>query len=96
MKVLWKTPSQKIWINVCTCTGPNNSNAGCGAILLVEQEDLFKTEFKVKTNIGEDTQVSLKFKCPECGVLTDVDSSNPQNHTESYSVWEKVTRNSPD
>lgn len=69
MKVISKGSGQKGWAVETLCTGAGNGNGGCGAKLLVEQGDLFQTS---NTDIGGDTDYFATFKCPECGVLTDI------------------------
>jgi hypothetical protein len=43
MKILKKGREQKGWTREEICTGVGNGGGGCGAKLLVEQGDLFKT-----------------------------------------------------
>lgn len=68
MKTIKKGRPQKGWSKKFTCTGKGNGGGGCGAILLVEQGDLFHT---VSTALHE-TDYYITFQCCECGVLTDV------------------------
>lgn len=68
MKVLEKGRPQKGWATEKVCTGEGNGGVGCGAKLLVEQEDLFKTH----SHVRDETTTYITFKCPECGVLTDI------------------------
>lgn len=68
MKVIKKGRPQKGWAKELTCTGVGNGKGGCGAILLVEQADLFQTS---RSDYGGDTDYFVTFKCSECGVLTD-------------------------
>ena len=70
MKVIKKGRSQKGWSKEFKCTGNGNGNGGCGAILLVEQNDVFKT----RNHCRDETTVYNTFKCVECGVLTDIES----------------------
>lgn len=71
MKVIKKGQPQKGWSLKTVCTGAGNSNGGCGAHLLVEQADLFKTHSYVHV----DHDIFITFKCVECGVLTDLTNS---------------------
>jgi hypothetical protein len=70
MKVLAKGTGQKGWAKKHTCTGNGNGEGGCGAKLLVEEGDLFQTQ----RNCLHETDYFVTFKCPECGVLTDIDN----------------------
>lgn len=66
MKVLVKGRPQKGWAEEIPCTGTGNGGGGCNALLLVEEEDLFRM------NHSGDRGSTLSFECPECGVVTDV------------------------
>lgn len=68
MKVLQPGTGQKGWSKECKCTGDGNGKGGCGALLLVEQPDLFRTE----SHARDETTYYTTFKCSECGVLTDI------------------------
>ncbi len=64
MKVIEKGTGQKGWAQNHVCSGMGNGMGGCGAKLLVEQGDLFKT--------GGDEDSLITFECVECGVLTNL------------------------
>lgn len=68
MKVIKKGREQKGRAKEYECTGAGNRNGGCGAILLVEEGDLFQTS---NSDYGGDTEHYVTFRCPECGSLTD-------------------------
>jgi hypothetical protein len=68
MKVIKKGTGQKGWSTEATCTGNGNGGGGCGAVLLVEQDDLFSTMSSAR---DEDTYYTT-FRCVECKVLTDI------------------------
>ena len=68
MKVLKPGREQKGWSKTFTCTGDGNGGGGCGAELLVEQGDLFKT-FR---HCRDETDVFITFQCTACEVLTDL------------------------
>lgn len=71
MKVLRPGRVQKGWATEAKCTGGGNQGGGCGALLLVEETDVFVTV--TGGNYGGDTPESCAtFKCPSCGVLTDL------------------------
>jgi hypothetical protein len=72
MKVIKSGTGQKGWAREIACKGYRGNGGGCGALLLVEQADLFKVHLD-----GDYTEVgppSIAFKCPECGQCTDIDS----------------------
>lgn len=71
MKVIEKGRPQKGWAREYKCTGSGNGDGGCGALLLVEQGDLFQTQ----RNCRDETDYYVTFKCPDCGVLTDIGTS---------------------
>ncbi len=50
------------------CTGKGNGNGGCGAILLVSENDMYQTE----SHALHETDYYVTFRCPECRVETDV------------------------
>ena len=68
MKVLKPGRPQKGWAKEFECTGRGNSGGGCGAILLIEADDLFYTY-----SYGRDEEYCyVTFKCVSCGVKTDL------------------------
>ena len=67
MKVLEKGPG---WGIECKCTGSGNGGGGCGAKLLVEREDIYLTHHY---DYGGGHDIFYTFRCPECGVETDLD-----------------------
>lgn len=69
MKVIKKGRPQKGWAKECECTGAGNNKKGCGAILLVEQADLFYT---YSSCMGRDETYHVTFQCPECTQFTDL------------------------
>ena len=72
MKVLEKGKPQKGWSIETRCTGAGNGNGGCEALLLVEQDDLFRTT----SHARDETTYYVTFRCPECGVMTDIQNSD--------------------
>jgi len=87
MKVLKKGTGQKGWAKEFVCTGSGNGNGGCGAKLLVEIADIFKTE----SHARDETTIYLTFKCPECGTLTDIPTGQWPSDTykiPSQRAWE--------
>lgn len=88
MKVLKKGTGQKGWSIKKTCTGGGNQGGGCGAQLLVEQGDLFQTAHH---HYDGSSEYYTTFKCPECGVLTDLSSrDNPPHGLPSQKEWESA------
>jgi len=79
MKVLEPGREQKGWAVQKRCTGDGNGGGGCGALLLVEQADIFLTE----SHARDETTRYVSFKCPACGVTTDFDDDEVPPH-----VWE--------
>lgn len=68
MKVL--KPGKPLWPKQKTCTGEGNNGGGCGAVLLVEVADLFRTG---RHPYDGSHEYYVSFECPECGRLTDID-----------------------
>lgn len=70
MKVVKEGRQQVGWAKEFTCTGHGNRGGGCGAVLLVEFRDLFKTG-RGYCDGSSDTYIT--FRCEQCGVLTDIE-----------------------
>ena len=68
MKVLEKGRPQKGWAIEQMCTGRGNKGGGCGAKLLVEEGDLYKTYSQAL----HETDTHVTFARAECGVETDL------------------------
>ena len=68
MKIIKPGRQQNGWSKEAKCTGSGNGDGGCGAVLLVEEADLFRTE----SNCRDETYYYTTFKCPACGILTDM------------------------
>lgn len=81
MKVLKPGRPQRGWTTEATCTGNGNGGGGCGAYLLVEQADIYRTTSSSRDEIDN----YATFKCPECGVETDLPESTVPSH-----VWDKM------
>lgn len=76
MKVIKKGRPQKGWAKELACTGFGNGGGGCGAILLVEEGDLYPTG---SSSCDGTSETYTTFQCIACGVETDVtDSSAPR------------------
>lgn len=87
MKILKPGRKQKGWAIECKCTGAGNDGGGCGALLLVEQKDLFLTE----SHARDETDTFVTFKCAACKVLTDL---NRKDWPPS-SVYDKLRVRNP-
>lgn len=78
MKVLKAGREQKGWATEAECTGSGNGNGGCGAVLLVEEGDLFQTS---RYSYGEESAERFAtFSCSACGVLTDIPLGKVPSH----------------
>jgi hypothetical protein len=72
MKVIKKGNKQNGWSKKYKCTGNGYRGGGCGAELQVEETDLYHT---YSSAMGE-TDTHTTFMCVECGVETDIPSSD--------------------
>ena len=70
MEVLKKGRAQRGWSKEFTCTGDGNHGGGCGAVLLVSEFDIYRTESHHYDGSSESYKT---FSCSECGVETDID-----------------------
>lgn len=68
MQVIAKGRKQMGWARRLLCTGKGNGMGGCGALLLVEEDDLYETS----SHARDETTYYVTFKCCECMVQTDV------------------------
>lgn len=66
MKVLEKGPG---WSIKQFCTGKGNGGGGCRSKLLIENGDIYLTSH---TDMGGDTDYFYTFRCPICGIETDI------------------------
>jgi hypothetical protein len=72
VKVIKPGREQRGWAKEVSCTGEGNSFGGCGALLLVEEGDLFQTS---RHSYGDSSpEYFATFVCGACGVLTDLGS----------------------
>jgi hypothetical protein len=70
MKIIKKGRPQKGWAGKFQCTGEGNGLGGCGAVLLVEEGDLYQTS---SSSYDGSCDYFTTFKCACCGVETDVE-----------------------
>ena len=68
MKIIKKGRPQKGWAKQFECTGRGNGDGGCGAILLVEQADLYY----VTRSCYDEAERVVSFQCCLCDVETDL------------------------
>jgi hypothetical protein len=85
MKVIKEGRPQKGWATQTSCNGQGNGMGGCGATLLVEQGDLFHTY----SHVCIETTTYTTFKCPCCGVLTDIEVPPDISVHKNQAVWLK-------
>lgn len=90
MKTVKKGRKQKGWAKKVKCTGSGNGGGGCGAILLVEQGDLYKTFRHCYGDSYPD--VFITFACQECGVETDIEA--PSSVTENLTSKSEFNKKS--
>ena len=84
MKVLKEGRPQKGWSSEQKCSGAGNHGGGCGAKLLVEEDDLFET---CASYMGRDEEWFTTFRCSACGVLTDIVPRPPIHNLPSRMTW---------
>ncbi len=73
MKVVKKGREQRGWSKELECTGAGNQGGGCGAILLVEQGDVYSTYSSCRDEVTN----YHTFMCSQCGVETDIKDRLP-------------------
>lgn len=76
MKVIEQGTGQQGWAKQAVCTGNGNGGGGCGAKLLVEERDLYKTYSSDRP--GYETHVT--FSCVSCRVETDLEMKDVPSH----------------
>lgn len=91
MKIIKEGRPQTGWAKEYECTGKGNGLGGCGAILLVEEGDLFST----CTSRRDEVETFITFECPACTVLTDIPQQDFLRTTRLPSRHEWLKRNDP-
>ena len=86
MQVIQEGRKQQGWAKEYECTGRGNGGGGCGAILRVEEADLFATT----SSIRDEIEYCVTFRCCSCGVLTDIKKSDVP-----YSIVNKLVLRNP-
>ena len=74
MRIVKPGREQKGWSIETACTGNGNGGGGCGALLLVEEADLFLTFRNTFRNARDETTTYVTFRCVSCNVPTDIQS----------------------
>jgi hypothetical protein len=87
MKLLEPGRVQLGWAKEFHCSGDGNGGGGCRALLLVEQGDLF---FTYHSCMGRDNETFVTFRCPQCGVMTDVNAPPSIHDTIWKSEADKI------
>lgn len=70
MKVLKPGREQQGWSVESMCTGNGNGGGGCGALLLVEEDDIYITQ---SGHYDGSTDTYSTFRCAACRVETDIE-----------------------
>lgn len=86
MKIL-SPGTNKEWSRECECTGIGNGVGGCGARLLVEADDLYRTSFLYRDG---SVDTCITFCCPQCGTQTDIDKSYVPTHVKPFKDRESM------
>ena len=70
---IFKQENPNVWKIEAICTGHGNDDKGCGAKLVINENDIFVT-----AHFGSvcETEFFFSFRCPKCGKLTDVPKKN--------------------
>jgi len=92
MKVIKKGEPTQIWSKKFKCTGFGNNRKGCGAILLVDEKDLFKT---TRCLMDGSTITYVSFKCCQCKALTDIDNDEKVRCIVPDFIWKKLKIRNP-
>lgn len=79
MLIIKKAPK---WSMDVECTGKGNGEDGCGAVLRVTQEDVFKNQVRS----GNETNTYLTIRCCGCGVMTDL-AKNHDYDNVPIRIW---------
>ena len=58
------------------CTGKGNGDGGCRSKLLIEKGDIYLTSH---TDITGETDYFYTFRCPVCGIETDIPEKDLPN-----------------
>jgi transcription elongation factor Elf1 len=84
MKIVKPGRPQKGWSKKFKCTGKGNGGGGCGAVLLVEEGDLYTTS---SSHYDGSNDYYTTFTCVACGVRTDVEVPSGVKVHSSEQAW---------
>lgn len=72
-----------IWKMEVSCTGEGweQLNTPCGALLEVNQADIFK---RAHTDLSGDTEVYYGVICPICGCFTEISTGKIPHHVRNH------------
>lgn len=88
MKIIKPGRPQTGWSVEALCTGSGNGLGGCGAVLLVEQADVYKTQTH---DIEGVVDTFNTFMCPACGVETDLQkTTRVPFDPPAKAAWQRV------
>jgi len=87
MKVIKKGRQQTGWAKESVCTGKGNGGGGCGAVLLVEKDDLYQTS---RGDYLGDYEHYTTFCCSDCAVETDIESPFSPHALPTKRVWQQA------
>jgi hypothetical protein len=85
MKILKKGREQKSWTKEFDCTGRGSGGGGCGARLLVSKDDLYA----VHLAYFDESERHVMFRCPACGVETEITHYDGPWDLPSRDAWLK-------
>jgi hypothetical protein len=74
------------WSAELTCTGDGNGGGGCGAVLLVESSDLYRTSAET---FNFTSTRCVTFRCVVCGAQTDVHAAGCVSRLPTKAEWER-------
>jgi rRNA maturation protein Nop10 len=76
-----------LWTKEEKCTGKGNTGKGCGAVLLLEEGDLYHTY----SHCRDETDTYTTFTCPQCGTKTDIKYPGVKVHLDekTWKAWQE-------
>lgn len=81
------------WSKKVKCTGYGNGGGGCGAVLRIEEGDIYET-----TNYERDggREFCRTIECPQCGKETDIDFYSVPSQVKVFkdrAAYQKAKKN---